>query len=146
VGWKGYKQMRTRGGDSTSSKVDNREPLQARRLFEQVEWRLDVFGVRVQLFLRHYARLADLACDGTLMTHRLHNVTRPGFALGADESCALGYASEGLAKIARTTDEWHLERVFIDVVFFVRGSQHFRLIDVVNPNALQYLWKRMIRR
>ena len=120
--------------------------LQARSLFEQMEWRLDILGVRVQLLLRHYARLADLTRDSTLMTHRLHNVTRTGFPLGADESRPLGYASEGLAKVARATDEWHLERVLIDVVFFVRGGKHFRLVDVVNSNALQYLRRRKIRR
>jgi hypothetical protein len=36
--------------------------------------------------------------------------------------------------------------VFVDVVFFVRGGQHFRLIDVIDPNALQYLQKNEPRR
>jgi hypothetical protein len=139
VGEKGAPRLRTWRGDSPSRKVDYWEPLQARGLFEQMEWRLDILGVRVQLLLRHYARLADLTCDSTLMTHRLHNVTRTSFPLGADESSPLGYASEGLAEVARTADKWHLECVFIDVVFFVRGRQHFRFVDVVNPNALQYL-------
>ena len=137
--------MRSWRGDSPSRKVDYREVLQARRLFEQMKWRLDLLGVHVELFLGHYTRLADLACDGTLMAHRLHNVTRTGFPLGADESGPLGYASEGLPEVARTADEWHLKYMFIDVVFFVRGRQHFRLIDVVNPNALQYLRRRKIR-
>jgi hypothetical protein len=137
---------RTWCGDSPSRKADYWEPLQACGLFEQMEWRLDVLGVRVQLLLRHYAGLADLACDSALMTHRLHNITRTSFPLGADESRPLGYASEGLAEVSSTADEWHLERVFIDVVFFVRGRQHFRLVDVVNPDALHYLRRRTIRR
>jgi hypothetical protein len=101
-----------------------------------MEWRLYLLGVCVQLFFRHYARPADFACDSTLMTHRLHNVTRARFPLGADESRSLGYASEGLAEVARTADERHLEGVFVDVMLFVRGGQHFGLIDVINPNAL----------
>jgi hypothetical protein len=32
----------------------------------------------------HYARLADFACDSTLMTHRLHNVAR-GMIMGTQE-------------------------------------------------------------
>ena len=101
-----------------------------------MEWRLYILGVCVQLFLRHHARLADLAGDSTLVTHRLHNVTCTRFPLGADESRPLGYASEGLAEVARTADERHLEGVFVDVMFLVRGGQHFRLVDVIDPNAL----------
>lgn len=110
--------------------------FQARRLLEQVERCLDLLGVRVQFVLRHHARPADLASDGTLMAHCLHDVTGARLSLGADESRAFRYASQSLAEVARTANEGHLERVLVDVVFFVRGRQHFRLVDVVDPNAL----------
>ena len=90
-----------------------------------MERRLDLLCVHVQFFLGHHARIADLAGNGALVAHCLHDVTGASFPLGADESRALGYAPESLAEVARTTNEWHLERVLVNVVFLVRGRQHF---------------------
>lgn len=86
-------QLRTWSGDATCGEVDHGEMFQARSLFEQVERSLDLFGVRVEFVLRHHARLADFASDGTLVAHRLHDVTGTRFSLGADECRALRYAS-----------------------------------------------------
>jgi hypothetical protein len=118
-------QLRTWGGDATCGKVDHREMFQARRLFEQVERSLYLLGVRVEFVLRHHARLADFTSDGTLVAHRLHDVTCARFSLGADESRALRYASKSLAEVARTANKRYLERVLVDLVFFIRGCQDF---------------------
>lgn|SRR6266446_6109936 len=118
-------QLRTWRGDATCGEVNHREMFQPRRLFEQVERRLDLLCIRIQFILGHYARLADFASDGTLVAHCLHDVTGARFSLGADESGTLRYASESLAEVARTANERHLERMLIDVVLFIRGRQHF---------------------
>jgi len=115
-------KRRTWRGDSTGSEIDDGKSLQTCRLFEQVERRLDFLGVRIQLFVRHHTCFAYLACDGTLVAHGLHDVSGSGFPLGTDEGRALRYTSQSFAEVAGTTDEWHLERVLVDVVLLVRGS------------------------
>jgi hypothetical protein len=86
-----------------------------------MERRPDVLCVRVQLLLGHNARLADLTCHGTLVTHCLDNIACPRFALSTNESCTFRYASEGFAEVPRATNEWDLERVLVDVILLVRG-------------------------
>lgn len=131
--------MHTRSGDTARSKVNDGQPLQPRGLLEEMERRLQVLRVGVQLLLAHHARLADLAHDSALVADRLDDVTRASLALSADEGGALGDTAQGLAQVACTADERHLERVLVDVVLLVGGREHLGLVDVVDADRLQDL-------
>lgn len=73
------------------------------------------------------------------MADRLDDVARAGLTLGADERSALGDAAQSFAEVTRAAYKGHLERMFIDVVLFVRRREHLRLVDVVNTDGLEDL-------
>ena len=104
-----------------------------------MERRLDVFCVRVELFLAHDAALANFAHDGTLVAHGLYDVARTCLTLCTDEGRTLGDSAKSLAQVACAADERHLERVLVDVVFFVRRGEDLGFVDVVNSDGLQDL-------
>lgn len=132
-------KLHTRSGDTARSKVNDGQPLQPRGLLEEMERRLQVLRVGVQLFLAHDACLADLAHDSALVADCLDDVACAGLALSADEGGALGDTAQGLAEVACTADERHLERVLVDVVLLVSRRKHLGLVDVVDTDRLQYL-------
>lgn len=84
---------RTGGCDPTGREVNNRQTLEAGSLLQQVERRLDVPGIGIELFLAHDARLSDLAHDRPLVPYRLDDVTGARLTLGTDESSTLGNAT-----------------------------------------------------
>ena len=47
--------------------------------------------------------------------------------------------TECFAEVATTTDERHFKVMFRDMVDFICWSQHFTLINVINPNCLEDL-------
>jgi len=73
------------------------------------------------------------------MAHRFDDVAGAGLALGADHRRAFGDAPQRLAQVARAADKGHGELVLVDVVFFIRGGEHFALVDVVDAQRLQNL-------
>ena len=78
-------EIRTRSGKTASGEVYNRQTLETRSLLEQVERRLDLLGVDVELLLAHDTALADLAHDGALVPYGLDDVAGASLALGPDE-------------------------------------------------------------
>ncbi len=82
---------------------------------------------------------ADLAQHGAGMPDSLDHVTGAGLALGADHGSAFADAAQSLAQVAAAAYERHFEIVLQDVILLIRGSQHFRLVDVVDPDGFQDL-------
>jgi hypothetical protein len=102
------RQSRTGRRDPTGGEVDDREALQARHLLEEVERRLDVLRVRVQLLLVHAHHAAHGRGHVALVAHGLDDVARAGLALCADHRRALGDAAQRLPEVAAPAHERHL--------------------------------------
>ena len=73
------------------------------------------------------------------MRDRVDDVAGSGLALRPDHRRALGDPAERLAEVGRAADERDGERVLVDVVLDVRGSQHLGLVDVVDLERLEDL-------
>jgi hypothetical protein len=69
----------------------------------------------------------------------MDDISSAGFALGADHGRAFRNAAESFTKVTRATNERSLEGVFIDVMFFVRGSENFTFVNEVDAELLQNL-------
>ena len=70
------------------------------------------------------------------MADGFNDIAGASFSLRANKRCTFGDPTERLAKVLRTTDERHLERVLVNVVLLVRRSQNFGFIDVVDTDGL----------
>ncbi len=79
------------------------------------------------------------AFDRADVAHGLDDVAGAGLTLGAHHGRTLVDATKGLAQVAGTAHEGHLELVLVDVVLVVSGCEHLRLVDVVDAQCLQHL-------
>lgn len=131
----------SRGCNTTSGEIDDRETFETRSLLEQVEGSLDLFCIRVELFFAHNASFSDLAHDRTLVTNRFDHIAGTGFTLRTNEGGTFRDATQCFTEIASSTNERYLEGMLVDVVLFVSRSQHLGLVDVINANGLQDLRK-----
>ena len=104
-----------------------------------MEGSLDVLGVSVELFLAHNASLPNFALHSSLMPDGLNNITCTSLTFRTNEGGALGNATEGLTEVPGTANEWHLERMLVDVVLIIRGCKDLGLVDVVDADSLQDL-------
>ncbi len=68
-----------------------------------------------------------------------HDVAGPGLAFCPDHRRALADPAKGLAEVAGTAHEGHLEGVLVDVVGLVGRGEDLRLIDVIDAEGLQDL-------
>ena len=73
------------------------------------------------------------------MRGRVGDISGSGLALRTDHSRALVNTAQRLTEICRTTDEGNGEVPLVDMVAVVGGSQHLRLVDVVDAKGLQNL-------
>src|SRR5262245_17169934 len=73
------------------------------------------------------------------MPHRLDNVARASFTLGADHRCTLTNTPQCLTQVACTTHKRHLESKLIDVMRLVRWGEHLALVDIIDPQSLENL-------
>lgn len=108
-----------------------------------MERRLEVLRKRVQLLVIHGTGSADVRHDRSLVANSLDNVAGTGLAFRTNECRSFGYPPERLAKVLRSADKGHLERMLVDVVLLIRRRQYFRLIDVVNADSLEDLVSEM---
>jgi hypothetical protein len=69
----------------------------------------------------------------------LDNISCSRLALCADHGGAFRNTAESFAEVAAAADEWDAERMLLDVVSVVRGSQDLGLVDVVYTNGLKDL-------
>ena len=105
-----------------------------------MEGSLNVLGVSVELFLAHNASLPNFALHSSLMPNSLNDITCTSLTFRTNEGGALGNATEGLAEVPSTANEWHLERMLVDVVLIIRGCEDLGLVDVVDSNCLKDLF------
>ena len=112
-----------RGGNTTSSKVDNGKTSQLGGLLEQVVRSLDLLGIGEELVVIHQLSPADLGLDGTAVTDSLDNVTGTGLTLGADHGSTLVDATKSLTEVLATADEGDLVVVLVDVVGVIGRGQ-----------------------
>ena len=94
--------------------------------------------------LAQRAEMLDAADDSPQVANRLDDVACPGFALGADHRRTLPDPPQRFAEVGGATDERNLERVLVDVVRLVGGSQHLGLVDVVHLQRLEHLGLREV--
>ncbi len=82
----------------------------------QVVGHLQLLGHLEQFVFGRSHHVAYLALHLSNMAHSLYHVTRSGFAFRANHRCSLGYAAQGLAQIACSTHERHVETCLVDMV------------------------------
>lgn len=92
---------------------------------------LYIFRKSIQLFLIHHSSLSDLAVHGPFVAYGLDYISCSCLTLRPDESCTLGDTAQSFTKITRATDERNFKGMLIDMVFFIGGSEDFRLVDIV---------------
>ena len=106
---------------------------------KQVKRRTDLLGERGELVAGHRGCPAHLSRYRPHVADGLDDVAGPGFALGADHRGALADAAERFAQVPAAAHEGGLELVLVDVELFVRGGEHFALVDEVDAQRLQDL-------
>jgi hypothetical protein len=104
-----------------------------------VERRLNILGVRVELFFAHNANLANLAHDGTLVADGLYYIACTCLTLRTDEGGTFRDTAESLAEVSCTANKGNLKGVLVYVVLVIRWGKYLRLVDVVNTDGLQNL-------
>ena len=124
---------------AASGEIDDRQTAKLLRLLEQLIRCAEVLRLGHQLVVGHIPELAYAVLHRAHVAHCLDDVTGAGFALGANHGGAFADAAEGLAEVAAAAYEGDREVPLIDVVPFVRGGQHFRFVDVVDPHRLEDL-------
>src|SRR5262249_47486938 len=125
--------------DATGRKVDDGQGALLGNLYDQVVRCAEYLCLGHQFLARQHLQPANTVLDGTHVAARFHDVARTGLALGADHRRAFAYSTKRLAKIARATNEWHFERMLVNVVALVCRRQHFALVDVVDTQRLEDL-------
>lgn len=73
------------------------------------------------------------------MSDGLDHIPCTGLTLRSDEGSTLGDTTEGLPQVPGSTNEWHFERVLVDVVLFIGWGQDLRLIDIIDADLLEDL-------
>ena len=73
------------------------------------------------------------------MAHSFDHIAGAGFALGADHRRAFADAAQRFTQVAAAANKGHLEVVLVDMVRFIGRGEHFRLIDVIDPDRFQDL-------
>ena len=68
------------------------------------------------------------------MPHGLDHIAGAGLALGADHGRALANPPQRFAQVAAAAHERDREIVFVDVMGFVRGREHFRLVNEIRAD------------
>ena len=101
--------------------------------------RAQLLRLGVELLVAQRLQPADPAEDRAHVRDRVDDVARAGLALRADHRGAFGDAPERLAEVRAAADERHGELPLVDVVLEVGGSQHLRLVDVVDLERLEDL-------
>jgi hypothetical protein len=129
-----------RGGNTTSSKVDNGKTSQLGSLLEQVVRSLDLLGIGEELIVIHQLSLADLRLDSAAVTDSLDNVTGTGLTLGADHGSTLVDATKSLTEVLAAADEGDLVVVLVDMVGVIGRGQDLRLVNVINSEGLDDLY------
>lgn len=129
------------GGHAARGKVDDGQALQLGRLLEQVEGGADFLGKDAQLLVGHVGSLCDFRVDGAHVLDGLDDVAGAGLALGADHGGALADAAQGLAEVAAAAHEGHAVGVLLDVVDVVGGREDFGLVDVVDADGFEDLFR-----
>ena len=108
-------------------------------LLDQTDRSGKVLGPSVELSRISLGQPPDVTQDGTEVTYRLHDVARTGLPLGADHRRPFGDAAQGLTQVGGPTHEGDLVTPLVDVMSLVGGSEHFTLVDVVDPQSRQHL-------
>ena len=129
----------SRGSNTTSSEVNDREAFQASSFLEQVEWRLDILRIRIELFLTHHACLPDLAHHRPLVTNSFDNVASTGLTLGSDECSTFRDTTKSFSEITCTAYKRDFESVLVDMVLIISGSKDLGFIDIVDTDGLEDL-------
>ena len=73
------------------------------------------------------------------MPHRFHHIPRPRLAFGANHGGPFADPPQRFAQVAAAAHKRHFKALFVDMKLFVSGRQHFRLVDIVDPNRFQNL-------
>src|SRR5436309_2285552 len=73
------------------------------------------------------------------MTHRFNYVPGSRLAFGSNHCSAFVDASKRLTEIACTAHEGRLERALLNVKSRVGRCEHFRFVNEVYPDCLEYL-------
>src|SRR5579859_3442978 len=135
-----HHQRGVRGGrDAARGEQHDRKPPGLRDLGDQLVRRGKFLGRGEQLFGGQGGQPRDLRPDGAHVPGRLDDVAGPGLALGPDHGGALADPAQRLAQVGGAAHERHGELVLVDVVGLVGRGEHLGLVDVVDPDRLQYL-------
>ena len=133
-----------RGGDAARAEERHRKPAAFGHLLDDLDRRVQLLGLGGELLAAQHAELLDATDDPPQVANRLDDVARAGLALGADHGRALSDPPQGLPEVGRAAHEGDLERVLVDVMRLVGGSEHLRLVDVVDLERLEHLGLREV--
>mmetsp|Transcript_23533 Transcript_23533/g.49693 ORF Transcript_23533/g.49693 Transcript_23533/m.49693 type:complete len:270 (+) Transcript_23533:479-1288(+) len=128
-----------RGGHTPGRKVHHGKPSVIGNVLDEFVRSLKILRRHEKLILGHALKALDLRLHGSGVTHSLDDISRPGLSLGAEHGRPLGDSSEGLADVATSAHEGHVELIFIDVVDLIGHGEDFRLVDVVDFAGLENL-------
>ena len=126
-------------GDTTGAEEGNRKPAGLGDLLHQRQRCLQLLGPLEELGRIGLTDLADVADDVAEVTNCLDDVAGAGLALRANQTRAFADAPQRLAQVGGTAHERNRERELVDVVSLVGRSQHFALVDVIDPERLEDL-------
>lgn len=132
-----------RSGNTTSSKVDDRQAAQLGSLAQQLNVNLELAGELTETddatLGKSSLGLGNVAVDSLHVADSLDDVASAGLALGSDHGSTLGDAAQGLAEVSATTDKGHAEGALLDVALVVGGRQDLGLVNVVDAQRLEDL-------
>src|SRR5262249_55864364 len=118
--------------DASCCKVGHREPALSRNQSNDLVRRAQILCLAHQLFFSKNREPLDVASDFSKVPHRFDDVSGTRFAFCPDHRRSFADAPESFAEIARATYKWNLESMLVDVMLFIRRSEHFAFIDEVN--------------
>src|SRR5712691_2916597 len=127
------------GGDASGGEIWDGELAGFGDHFYQFVGRAVLFRFGVEFFFAEDGEDSHLLHDLPNVFDGVDNIPSAGLPLGADHGRAFGDAPQSFSQIARAAYEWHLERMLVDMMRFVRGSKHFGFVNVVDAKLLQNL-------
>src|SRR5438445_8783371 len=112
------------GRDTTGREVDHRQATELLTLDEHLDRSADLLGLMHELCVVHSQKPADTRVDSPCVANRLDDVAYACLALGPDHRGAFRKTPRRFTHVAAAPNERDLERVLVDMVFLVGGSEH----------------------
>ena len=128
-----------RGGHAAGSEIDHRQFSRFMDFVDQFEGSPYFLSRGHQFFLGSVDQFADAIHYGAHMPYGFDDIAGAGLAFGPNHGGPLADTAQGFTQVAAAANKGDLEIVLPDVMAFIRRCQHFRLVDIIYAEGLQYL-------